>query len=45
MYASLSLEWLNIAPEGAEILNELTERLWFLVTPDLEFSEEDLIGL
>jgi hypothetical protein len=35
--ASISLTWLNFAPEGAEILDDLVERLWFLVTRDLEF--------
>lgn len=37
--ASIALTWLNIPPAGAEILNDLVERLWFLITPDLEFSE------
>lgn len=41
MYASVTLEWLNQAPEGAEPLDKLAQWLWDFVTPDLDFRWGD----
>ncbi len=41
MCAAVSLGWYNGAPQGAEPLDKLIDRLWDFVTPDLNFSVED----
>lgn len=45
VFGSVSLAWLNLPPEGAEPLEDLTEWLWGFVTPDLGFSEEEFFTI
>jgi hypothetical protein len=40
--AVVSLGWYNVAPKGAEPLDKLIDRLWGFVTPDLDFSVEQI---
>ena len=40
--AAVSLGWYNAAPQGAEPLDTLIDRLWDFVTPDLDFSIEPI---
>ena len=40
--AAVSLGWYNIAPHGAEPLDNLIDWLWAFVTPSLDFPADDL---
>ena len=45
MCAAVSLGWYNDAPQGAEPLDKLIDRLWDFVTPDLNFSVDQIDAL
>jgi len=40
--AVVSLGWYNAAPQGAEPLDKLVDRLWDFATPDLDFADPQI---